>query len=148
MLQEACRPAQQQQQQEEQEQAPEGSAAAVSTSPLLEGRELALSADPRRDPDRLAPLVAEAACEGHSVLVFCSSRVACVKVAAMLAELLPPLGAPERRAELGARRAEAVAGIEDAMGGAMDKDLRACMLAGEPGRGSQLHWDILTSEVS
>jgi hypothetical protein len=59
--------------------------------PLREVREVAPS-DPRRDADRLVPLVAEAAAEGHPVLVFCSSRKQCESAAALIAELLPQVG--------------------------------------------------------
>jgi DNA polymerase theta len=45
--------------------------------------------DPKRDADRLVPLVAESAAEGHSVLVFCSSRKQCESAAALIADLLP-----------------------------------------------------------
>lgn len=46
----------------------------------------------RRDADRLVPLVAEATSEGHSVLVFCSSRKQCESAAALIADLLPQVG--------------------------------------------------------
>ena len=46
----------------------------------------------RRDVDRLVPLVAEATSEGHSVLVFCSSRKQCESAAALIADLLPQVG--------------------------------------------------------
>jgi DNA polymerase theta len=56
--------------------------------PLRELREVDPS-DPKRDADRLVPLVAEATSEGHSVLVFCSSRKQCEAAAALIADLLP-----------------------------------------------------------
>ena len=59
--------------------------------PLQELREVAPS-DSRRDADRLVPLVAEATAEGHSVLVFCSSRRQCESAAALIADLLPQVG--------------------------------------------------------
>ena len=59
--------------------------------PLRELREVAPS-DSGRDADRLVPLVAEAAGEGHSVLVFCSSRKQCESAAVLIADLLPQVG--------------------------------------------------------
>lgn len=56
--------------------------------PLRELREVAPS-EGRRDVDRLVPLVAEATSDGHSVLVFCSSRKQCEAAAALIADLLP-----------------------------------------------------------
>jgi hypothetical protein len=60
--------------------------------PLREVREVAPS-DRKRDSDRLVPLVAEAAGEGHSVLVFCSTRKHCESAAALIADLLPQVRA-------------------------------------------------------
>ena len=60
--------------------------------PLREVREVAPS-DSKRDSDRLVPLVAEAAGEGHSVLVFCSTRKHCESAAALIADLLPQVRA-------------------------------------------------------
>ena len=40
----------------------------------------------------MVPLVAEATSEGHSVLVFCSSRKQCESAAALIADLLPQVG--------------------------------------------------------
>jgi replicative superfamily II helicase len=51
------------------------------------------ASDPARDPDRLVPLVAEAKQRGHSVLVFCATRLTCEACARLLAELLPPSAA-------------------------------------------------------
>lgn len=57
--------------------------------PLRAVREVAKPSDGRRDRDRLVPLVAEATAEGHSVLVFCSSRKQCEAAAALISDLLP-----------------------------------------------------------
>lgn len=64
--------------------------------PLREVREVAPS-DGKRDSDRLVPLVAEAAGEGHSVLVFCSTRKHCESAAALIADLLPQVRGPALR---------------------------------------------------
>ncbi|PSC69888.1 helicase and polymerase-containing TEBICHI [Micractinium conductrix] len=102
------------------------------TPPLREVREVAPS-DPRRDADRLVPLVAEVTTEGHSVLVFCSTRKACEAAAVLIADLLPqisPTPEPERAAELAAQRQSICQDVKIAMGGAMSGPLEACMLQG------------------
>lgn len=75
------------------------------TPPLREVREVAPS-DPRRDADRLVPLVAEVTTEGHSVLVFCSTRKACEAAAVLIADLLPQVlfGGSWRRFLMGSAR--------------------------------------------
>lgn len=46
---------------------------AVEIVPLSESRQLPAS-HPKRDPDRLLPLVSEVVGQGHSVLVFCAGE--------------------------------------------------------------------------
>ena len=76
--------------------------------PLAEAAEVPPS-DPRRDADRLVPLVAEATGGGHSVLVFCSSRKHCETAAALIADLLPQVGLPGGRAAAAVPAAAAAA---------------------------------------
>ncbi|KAK9826374.1 hypothetical protein WJX81_004727 [Elliptochloris bilobata] len=77
------------------------------------------------DPDRLAPLIAEALRGGGgSVLVFCSSRRQCQSCAALVASLLPRLlGAPNQAVV--AARAGVVEALREAMGGFLSAGLEA-----------------------
>lgn len=59
-----------------------------------------------RDPDRLAPLVAEAVARREPTVVFCASRAGAAAAAALLADHLPPLVTAARRAEVDGKEEE------------------------------------------
>jgi hypothetical protein len=58
-------------------------------NPLLLQEVRQLPPSSSKDPDQLAPLVAEAVCFDRSVLIFCSARAGCESCAGMLASQLP-----------------------------------------------------------
>ncbi|GFR45397.1 hypothetical protein Agub_g6680, partial [Astrephomene gubernaculifera] len=97
------------------------------SEPLVEERELPESSP--KDPDRLVPLVAEVAREGHSTLVFCASRNACQGCAGLLAELLPQQLGPASAETISARKA-LLTDLQDASGGYLSPELGKLIMAG------------------
>ena len=88
-----------------------------------------------RDPDRLAPLVAEAVAMGEPTLIFCASRAGAAATAALLGAHLPALVGGARAAPFpspaeAAGWAAAVADLTTATGGTADPALLASLAAG------------------
>lgn len=102
----------------------------ADTCPLQLERKLPPSSDPKRDPDRLIPLISEVTAEGHSVLVFCATRRSCETTAGLIADLLPPAQDPDRLSMLTEARQQVLSEIADAMGAPVAEDLQRAVIAG------------------
>ncbi len=102
--------------------------------PLVFERELPTVSNPKRDPDRLVPLIAEVVVQGHSALVFCATRKACETCAQLLMELLPlavaaGLDGPQAAA-LQQRRLQLLSEMRLAMGAPVPEKLEQAIMQG------------------